>query len=237
MSIESTHPASEVKVRYEEPGDIVAVRKVNEAAFAGLVEAGIVDALRVVGAVTLSMVAVVGGEEIAPSEAVEAANALSACGGEGEGWGAHAAGVESDGATDGWMAGAGLAPARVVGGEVIGHALVTPVTLTGEQGEERLLGLGPVAVLPEHQGRGAGTLLVETCLEHLRDSGVAAVVVFGNPRYYGRFGFIAASRWGIRWEAEAPEEDFMALELQPGKLAGKTGLVRYRPEFRRLAGC
>jgi putative acetyltransferase len=53
----------------------------------------------------------------------------------------------------------------------------------------------------------------------------------GQPEYYHRFGFIPAASWGLRWEMEAPEEAFMALELSPGLLAGIGGVVRYRPEF------
>lgn len=45
------------------------------------------------------------------------------------------------------------------------------------------------------------------------------------------FGFVPASRFGLRCEYDAPDEAFMALELVPGSLAGVPGLVRYRPEF------
>ena len=76
-----------------------------------------------------------------------------------------------------------------------------------------------------------GTQLVETCLERLRESGVAGVVVVGSPDYYCRFGFIPGSRWGLRWNVQAPEGHFMAIELSPGQLAGKGGVCRYRPEF------
>ncbi len=213
---------SQARVRYEGPDDVTAIRRVVEAAFDSPVEAKIVEALRAAGFVTLSMVAVIGAEEIdsSPAEATEAD--LSPLGGEGGGWGGP------DGRQN---EGHGVGPSRVVGGEVIGHVLVTPVTLTTERGEERLLGLGPVAVLPEHQGRGVATLLVETCLELLRDSDVAGVVVTGDPDYFGRFGFIAASRWGLRADVVPPGEVLMALELSVGRLAGKSGVVRYRPEF------
>jgi putative acetyltransferase len=76
---------------------------------------------------------------------------------------------------------------------------------------------------------------VEACLEQLRASGRAGVVVVGHPGYYPRFGFIPASRWGLRWQADVPDEVFMALELSPGQLSEIRGVVRYRPEF-GLAG-
>jgi putative acetyltransferase len=120
---------------------------------------------------------------------------------------------------------------EVVGGELVGHVLFTPVTVVTERGEFPLLGLGPVAVLPAKQHQGIGTLMIAGCLEHLRASGHQGVVVVGEPGYYRRFGFIPASRWGLRWEMEVPEEDFVAMELTPGVLAGVSGVVRYRPEF------
>ncbi len=117
-------------------------------------------------------------------------------------------------------------------GQVVAHVLYTWVTVDTESGDRvPLLGLAPLAVLPEHQGEGIGTQLVEASLEHLRAEGHAAVVLVGHPAYYPRFGFLPASRWGLRWEADCPDEAFMAIELNPGSLAGVRGVVRFRPEF------
>ncbi|MBN1632503.1 MAG: N-acetyltransferase [Thermoleophilia bacterium] len=119
----------------------------------------------------------------------------------------------------------------VSGGEVTGHALVTPATVATDRGEMPLLGLGPVAVMPSHQGHGIGTMLVEACLERVRGEGHAGIVVAGRPEYYSRFGFIPAERWGLRWEGDVPEGVFMALELIAGRLGGVRGEVRLRPEL------
>lgn len=119
---------------------------------------------------------------------------------------------------------------------VIGHALVSPVTVETGEGETGLVGLEPVAVLPSDQERGVGTQLIEACLEKLRERGHAAVVVVGDSNYFSRFGFIAAERWDLHWAADAPEDVFMVLELAPGRLAGTRGTVRYRPEFAARGG-
>jgi putative acetyltransferase len=121
---------------------------------------------------------------------------------------------------------------EIVGGDIVGHALFTPITVTTETGEVQLLALGPVAVLPARQHRGIGTMMISGCLEHLRASGKRGVVVVGEPGYYRRFGFIQASRWSLRSDmVEVPEENFLALELTPGALTGVSGVARYRPEF------
>ena len=122
---------------------------------------------------------------------------------------------------------------EVIGGELVGHALFTPVTVATDKGDIELLGMGPVAVIPARQHQGVGTMMIAGCLEHLRGLHNRGVVVVGEPGFYRRFGFIQASRWGLRWEGDAPEENFLVLELTPGALAGVSGTARYRPEFNR----
>lgn len=130
-------------------------------------------------------------------------------------------------------AGAGvLSMVAEAGGEVVAHVLYTWVIVDTEQGEQvPLLGLAPVGVRPDRQAEGIGTRLIEASLEWLREEGYAAVVLVGHPGYYPRFGFLPASRWGLQWEVDVPDEAFMALELCPGSLAGIRGVVRFRPEF------
>lgn len=115
-----------------------------------------------------------------------------------------------------------------VEGEIVGHVLFSPVTIDGT---DAAVGLGPMAVLPAHQGRGIGSLLVREGLRQLEGLGHAAIVVVGHADYYPRFGFGPARRSGLSCEFEVPEESFLALELRAGALAGRAGLVRYRPEF------
>lgn len=45
------------------------------------------------------------------------------------------------------------------------------------------------------------------------------------------FGFIPASRFGIKSEYDVRDEVFMALELQQDALQRCAGLVKYQPEF------
>jgi putative acetyltransferase len=112
------------------------------------------------------------------------------------------------------------------GGEIVGHVLFTPVAV----GRGAAVGLGPLAVLPRHQGRGIGTALVREGLTKLRAAGHGAVIVVGEPRYYRRFGFVPASRYGVRWDRPVADEVFMALELRALALRDG-GLVRYHPAF------
>jgi predicted N-acetyltransferase YhbS len=49
--------------------------------------------------------------------------------------------------------------------------------------------LSPVAVRPEAQGRGAGSRLIRHGLDALRGTGADVALTYGDPAYYGRFGF------------------------------------------------
>lgn len=119
-------------------------------------------------------------------------------------------------------------------GEVVGHLLFSPVTVEtacpSDAVPALLLGLAPVAVLPEWQNRGVGSQLVREGLQACRKLGATAVVVLGHPEYYPRFGFVPASRFGLTCEYPVPDDVFMAQELVPGALT-EPGLVRYHPAF------
>jgi putative acetyltransferase len=120
-----------------------------------------------------------------------------------------------------------------VDGAVVGHIMFSPVALQGNA-DHPVMGLAPMAVAPEHQGRGVGSALVRAGLQRCREMGVGAVVVLGHPGYYPRFGFVPASRFGLHSEYDVPDEVFMALELQPGFLSSDRALVQYHAAFGSL---
>ncbi len=43
--------------------------------------------------------------------------------------------------------------------------------------------------------------------------GFKSVIVLGHEKYYPRFGFRPASKWGIKAPFDVSDESFMALEL------------------------
>ena len=115
--------------------------------------------------------------------------------------------------------------------QIVGHILFSPVTIESENLSFAAVGLGPMAVLPSHQRRGIGSQLVRAGLEECRRLGHEIVVVLGHPDYYPRFGFVLGKTKGIDCEFEAPDEAWMVLELREGALAGKSGAVKFQPEF------
>jgi putative acetyltransferase len=118
------------------------------------------------------------------------------------------------------------------GDEVVGHILFSPARIEGSTKTIDGMGLAPMAVLPERQRQGIGTLLVNRGIEMLRSRGCTFIIVLGHPECYLRFGFERASVHGIRsqWDG-VPDEAFMILVLQRAAMKGLSGVARYRDEF------
>jgi putative acetyltransferase len=68
-------------------------------------------------------------------------------------------------------------------------AVVGQLMLSRMVRPEGWLALAPVAVAPGRQRRGIGAALVRAAEAAARAGGWQAVVVVGDPGYYGRFGF------------------------------------------------
>jgi predicted N-acetyltransferase YhbS len=77
--------------------------------------------------------------------------------------------------------------------------------------------------LPAFQGKGVGSLLMKHSIEKARELGFKAIVLFGDPQYYHRFGFVNAERYGIKTPSGENFDAFMVLELFAGVLKGITG--------------
>ena len=118
----------------------------------------------------------------------------------------------------------------VVGGDVVGHIMFSPVVLGGYP-KLNIMGLAPMAVIPEHQGKGIGSALVRAGLEGCKKLGCGAVVVLGHPEYYPRFAFTPSTRFDIGCEYDVPEEVFMAVELRPDYLERASGKIKYHVAF------
>lgn len=116
--------------------------------------------------------------------------------------------------------------------QIVGHILFFPIVIVSPGGDEHSsLALAPMAVLPDYQKKGVGSVLAVTGLNACRRKGFPTVIVLGHPHYYSRFGFKPAWRWNIRPPWDVPEEAFMIMELIPGSLDNLEGEVRYPSEF------
>ncbi|HDR3886817.1 TPA: N-acetyltransferase [Bacillus cereus] len=115
--------------------------------------------------------------------------------------------------------------------EIVGHIMLSKITI--EQGGTTVdsLALAPVSVAPGHQKKGIGGKLIVAALEKAKELGYGSVVVLGHPEYYPKFGFKKASDWNIKAPFEVPDEVFMAMELRENALQGVEGVVQYSSAF------
>ena len=139
-------------------------------------------------------------------------------------------------------------------GDLVGREDVTVVMADGDAGYaiftecevapggERVALLGPVAVAPDQQRRGVGSAVIRDGLRALvgaREPArprCSAVIVLGDPRFYGRFGF-SAEHQRVRAPYKLPphyESAWMALPLGPaGEAAVPAGDLRVPEPWRR----
>lgn len=118
-------------------------------------------------------------------------------------------------------------------GEVVGHAMFSPVHLNGE--DLNWQGLAPLAVKAEYRKQGLGAELVHEGLASLGELGYPACVVLGDPAYYSRFGFTVADEQGFRCQWDVPAGAFQIVALWDDELKGRSGEIQYCPEFSDLA--
>ncbi|HSC51197.1 MAG TPA: N-acetyltransferase [Gaiellaceae bacterium] len=111
-------------------------------------------------------------------------------------------------------------------GGVVGHVTASRATVAVDP----VVAVGPIGVLPQHQGTGMGSALMDALLAAADAANVPLVVLLGAPQYYGRFGFRPAEELGVT----PPEPDWGAA-FQARPLTAYTesvaGPFRYAPAF------
>ena len=116
-----------------------------------------------------------------------------------------------------------LSLVALLNNNICGAIIASPVTVNGRAGG--IIGIGPLAVAQSYQRRGVGSALIEHCIEALDRLDVAAIVVLGDARLYGRFGFNPDPRLRL---GGVPPEYFMTLPLSDDLPEGE---VAYHAAF------
>ncbi|KMK74348.1 GNAT family N-acetyltransferase [Alkalihalobacillus pseudalcaliphilus] len=114
---------------------------------------------------------------------------------------------------------------------IVGHILLTKITIEYDGKKVNSLALAPVSVLPAYQKKGIGSHLIRTALEKAKELHYDSVIVLGHPQYYPKFGFQKASKWGIQAPFDVTDDSFMALELAKDSLENVRGTVVYPKAF------
>lgn len=113
-------------------------------------------------------------------------------------------------------------------GEIIGHAMLSWVDV--EPGSHRILQLGPLAVKPSDQRQGVGTALMNEAIRLADERKEPMILIEGDPRYYGRFGFARADESGIEAPAGAHGPQYFMLRPLSSYDPALRGRAIYPPE-------
>jgi len=117
---------------------------------------------------------------------------------------------------------------------LVGHCMLTPAELQQEKGgQQKVLLLAPMSVVPSQSHRGIGTSLVEMAVEIGKERGFSAIIAAGKPDYYARLGFDMGINHGIKCNLPIPEDALMFIELEPS-IELKGGVVNYSSPFLSL---
>lgn len=91
-------------------------------------------------------------------------------------------------------------------GALLGVLQSWPTELRRDDGTAApLIMVGPVAILPEHQGGGFGRMLMDRLCTDADAKADAPLMMIGDPEYYGRFWGFSAERT-VGWRAPGPVE-------------------------------
>ena len=110
-------------------------------------------------------------------------------------------------------------------GRVVGSILYTRAQIRLDAGGSLpVLSFGPLCVLPAFQGLGIGGRLIRHTQALAAQAGEAAILIYGDPGYYRRHGFLPAETYGIGSQDGCFRDALQALTLREGALDRAAGL-------------
>ncbi len=99
-------------------------------------------------------------------------------------------------------------------GEIIGHIVYTKSKLVDiNKNIIETITFGPVCILPKYRFQGFGEKLINYSIQKAKEMGFLAIIIYGDPRYYHKFGFRCGERYDITNEDGKFAVALMALQL------------------------
>jgi len=107
--------------------------------------------------------------------------------------------------------------------KIVGNIIYAKAKIFGINTEYDVITFGPVSVLPMYQKKGVGKKLIEHTIAKSKEMGFSAIIIYGNPKYYERFGFKNSKEYKITDKEGNYNDALMALELHPKSLENISG--------------
>ena len=108
--------------------------------------------------------------------------------------------------------------------KIIGNIMYAKAAIKNNDLEYTVLTFGPVSVLPEYQNKGIGGKLINRTIELSKEMGYKAIIIYGDPEYYKRFGFKESKEYKITNKDKKFPAALLVLELYPKALNGIEGI-------------
>jgi predicted N-acetyltransferase YhbS len=107
--------------------------------------------------------------------------------------------------------------------EIAGNIVYMETKILDSAAQYTVLTFGPVSVLPKVQNQGIGSKLIAHTKKLATAMGYKAIIIYGDPDYYSRFGFKVSKEYNItNGEGKFPAA-LLVLELMPKALDGIKG--------------
>ena len=109
-------------------------------------------------------------------------------------------------------------------GRIVGQIVYSRGIIKGKGTEDtQVIAFGPVSVLPAFQRGGIGSALITHTIALAREMGYPAICIYGDPRYYSRFGFRCAEKYDIKTADDKFAVALQVLELRQSALSNVSG--------------
>ena len=115
--------------------------------------------------------------------------------------------------------------------KIIGQAAFVKNTLTNQNNNEtiNILTLGPICIAHEYKRKGYGKKLLDYVIDKAKKLGYVAIFLEGNIDFYGKCGFVEASKFNIFYfgmEENADCSFFLCKELKSNSLQDFKGIYK-----------
>lgn len=104
-------------------------------------------------------------------------------------------------------------------GEIVGAILYSKAKVVDGDKVHEVLTFGPLCVEPTLHNSGVGRMLLEETISLAKEAGYPGIVIFGEPEYYPRHGFLTCDHFGITTADGSNFDAFMAYSLDEEKFS------------------
>ena len=107
---------------------------------------------------------------------------------------------------------------------IAGNIVYVKTKVKNKDAEHSVITFGPLSVLPEYQSKGIGSTLVKHTINLAKKMKYKAIIIYGDPEYYKRFGFKESKEYRITNENGLYPAALLVMELYTGALQGIEGI-------------